>query len=131
MLLLGPLFWLLYYIYSQPVLILTWPLQHPGAFVLLIAVYPVLEELVFRGLIQEGISRYFSQRWGVLSLANLLTSILFAIAHVLYHGVLWALLVVFPSLIFGYSKERYRHLIAPSILHLWYNLGFFWLFRPM
>ena len=91
--------------------------------------YPVLEEIVFRGLIQELVSDYLSrQSLGPLSVANLLTSVLFTALHFLYHPPLWAALVFFPSLVFGFFKDRTRQLTAPIILHIFYNAGFVWLF---
>ncbi len=44
------------------------------------------------------------------------------------HGPLWAALVFFPSLVFGFFKDRTKHLVAPVILHVFYNAGYFWLF---
>ena len=127
---LGPLFWLTYYIYTQPVLQLAWPLSSPLRFGLLVFVYPLLEEIVFRGLLLEGLALRLPQRLGILSLANILTSVVFAALHLINQSPLWALGIFFPSLIFGVSKERYQTLWAPIILHGWYNLGFIWFFHP-
>jgi hypothetical protein len=89
----------------------------------------VVEEIVFRGLVQELVHDYISQRWlGPLSIANLLTSCLFTGLHFLYHPPLWAALVFFPSLVFGFFKDRSGHLTAPILLHVFYNAGFLWLF---
>ena len=92
-------------------------------------VYPVLEEIVFRGLIQEFVHDYLSKaRLGPLSHANLLTSVLFTGMHFVNHSPLWAALVFFPSLVFGFFKDRTQGLMAPIILHVFYNAGFLWLF---
>ncbi|MDG1783128.1 MAG: CPBP family glutamic-type intramembrane protease, partial [Porticoccaceae bacterium] len=61
----------------------------------------------------------------VFSLANVLTSLLFVAVHLINHPPLWALAVFGPSLVFGYSQERYNHLVAPIILHCSYNAGYF------
>ena len=127
---LGPLFWQAYYIYASPPLLLTWPLSAPLQFGLLVLIYPLLEEIVFRGLVLEGVAGWFPQRFGMLSLANVLTSIAFAALHLVHQSPLWSLAIFFPSLVFGFSKERYQTLWAPIILHCWYNLGFVWLFLP-
>jgi len=92
----------------------------------------VLEEVVFRGIVQEML---FRQPWGrrevgLLSVANLITSILFAGSHFIHHPPLWAILVFFPSLIFGYFKDRYQRLYVPILLHVFYNAGYFLLFKP-
>ncbi|VAX00272.1 hypothetical protein MNBD_GAMMA21-2486 [hydrothermal vent metagenome] len=128
-LMLGPLTWLL--LASFIPLREQWAgLFNPGfQLILLVGVYPVLEEVVFRGLILGWLTSWTKQRrYGVLSLANLLTSGLFVLAHLVYQPWLWALLVFFPSLIFGYMKERHHSLWPPIFLHGFYNLGFILLF---
>ena len=91
----------------------------------LVVLYPIVEEIVFRGLIQPFLAKRLSQRWSVFSLANVLTSLLFVVVHLINHPPLWALAVFGPSLVFGYSQERYNHLVAPIILHCSYNAGYF------
>ena len=106
-----------------------WPLLTPLVFLLPVLVYPVLEEIVFRGLIQELVHEYLSKAsLGPVSVANLLTSLLFAGVHFFYHPPLWAALVFFPSLVFGFFKDRTQGLMAPIILHVFYNAGFLWFF---
>jgi uncharacterized protein len=96
---------------------------------LLVLVVPVLEELVFRGLVQGALlERWPRQRLGPLSAANALTSFLFAVSHLVYRAPLWAAAVFVPSLVFGYFRERHGTLASPILLHCWYNAGFFWLF---
>ena len=125
----GPACWLVLQFVLQPAIQWDWPLSSPWPFVLPVLCYPVLEEIVFRGLIQELVSDYLSrQSLGPLSVANLLTSVLFTALHFLYHPPLWAALVFFPSLVFGFFKDRTRQLTAPIILHIFYNAGFVWLF---
>ncbi len=117
------------YLLLQPDLQPDWPLASPLAWLLPVVLYPVLEEIVFRGLIQELVHDYISSRaFGPLTVANLLTSILFAALHLLSQPAHWAALVVFPSLVFGFFKERHRSLVAPIMLHVFYNAGFLWLF---
>ena len=60
--------------------------------------------------------------------ANLLTSLLFTALHFINHAPLWAAAVFFPSLVFGFFKDRTGKLAAPIILHVFYNSGYFWLF---
>jgi membrane protease YdiL (CAAX protease family) len=36
--------------------------------------------------------------------------------------------VFFPSLVFGLFKDRTQRLLAPILLHVFYNAGYFWLF---
>lgn len=86
-----------------------------------------LEELVFRFLVQESLSRAFADRHLApgLSWANLVTSSLFALLHLVSHPPLWALSVFLPSLVFGWAWDRYRNLIPCWALHFAYNLLYF------
>ncbi len=99
-------------------------------FLLLAVVYPVLEEIVFRGGLQKQLHRWLNTSWriGVVSLPNLLTSLVFSAMHLFYHPPLWAAAVVLPSLVFGYFKDKYSGLAAPIALHISYNTGYYWLF---
>ena len=125
----GIVFWGLLIVMTRPVLDWEWPLRYPLAFLLPALVYPVLEEIVFRGGLQELLQRYFRGRAiGPVSLANVGTSVVFAALHFFYHAPLWAAAVFIPSLIFGYFKDSYRRLAPPILLHVFYNTGHYWLF---
>ena len=91
----------------------------------LVVLYPIVEEIVFRGLIQPFLAKRLHQRWSIFSLANVLTSLLFVLAHFINHPPVWALAVLIPSLVFGYIQERTNNLAAPIALHCTYNAGFF------
>lgn len=125
-----PVWWVLYVV-TRPALNLTWPLDQPLLFIQLALLYPLLEEVVFRGAIQSAGHRWLPAVWfGPISLSNAATSTLFAALHLLYHAPPWALAVFVPSLLFGYFKDRYRALSAPVALHAYYNIGYYWLFPP-
>ncbi|MDP6353540.1 MAG: JDVT-CTERM system glutamic-type intramembrane protease [Planctomycetota bacterium] len=116
-------------------------------FVKVVLIWPVAEELIFRGVIQgwlmerglgdgergrQGDGETWRQGDGeiggkaaVLSRANLIASVLFAAAHLVYHSGLHAALVFFPSLVFGYFKERYDAIWPPIALHVGYNACWF------
>lgn len=100
---------------------------------MLAAVWPALEETVFRGLIQGWL---LEQPWGWkglggISVANGITSLLFAALHLVAHPLLWAAAVSIPSLIFGYFRERHGRLASPIALHCLYNAGYFLLYPPL
>jgi membrane protease YdiL (CAAX protease family) len=125
----GPLCWLIIYLLLQPEPRWTWPLTAPVQYLFPVLLLPVLEEIVFRGLLQEFVrERISGNSFGPLSIANLLTSICFTALHFIYHPPVWAALVLFPSLVFGYFKDRSGRLTAPILLHVFYNAGFLWLF---
>lgn len=88
-----------------------------------VLVAPVLEEIVFRGGVQEALWRapVGRLRLGPLTIANVLTSILFALAHALVRQQPAALIVGLPSLVFGWAYDRHRQLLPPVAAHAGYN----------
>ena len=94
---------------------------------MLLILFPVTEELFFRGIIQPIIYKKFSKTWRSISVANVLTSLLFSVTHLFNHNPIWALSTFFPSLVFGWSKDRYNTLLAPLMRHCYYNAGWFYL----
>jgi membrane protease YdiL (CAAX protease family) len=99
------------------------------AFFLAVVWQPIVEELLFRGCLQGFLSiREGGQRSFVgISIANLLTSVAFAGAHLASHSFLWASLTLFPSLLFGVLRDRSGSVFPPIALHLIYNAGYFML----
>ena len=87
---------------------------------------PCGEELLFRGIIQGQLHQLpWGQRsWFHLSAANLFTSLAFVALHLVYHPTLWAVAIFFPSLVFGYFRERYHSLYSAFALHSLYNFGY-------
>ena len=88
--------------------------------------YPLLEEILFRGIIQNYL---FNKPWGSttfvsLSAANWLTSLLFVSAHFWYQPVIWATLVIIPSLAYGFFRDRFASIYPSILLHSFYNAGF-------
>jgi membrane protease YdiL (CAAX protease family) len=87
--------------------------------------YPYVEEFLFRGLIQPALGKRLPGNNAIISSANIITSLLFSAVHLINHPPLWALATFMPSLIYGYSMERYKNLTAPTTLHCIYNAGYF------
>ncbi|MEG2140906.1 MAG: JDVT-CTERM system glutamic-type intramembrane protease [Bilophila sp.] len=85
------------------------------------------EELTFRALIQEQLETTLPsgspllRRIGIVP-ANLLVSVLFALAHLPAQSVLAALSTFFPSLMFGLIWTRSRSLWLCTFLHIYYNI---------
>lgn len=96
------------------------------AFVLL---WPLIEELLFRGLLQGQLLRLVStsgrpRRIGPITWANALTTLAFVALHLLAQPLAWALAVALPSLVFGHLRERFASVWPSVALHLFYNAGF-------
>jgi len=124
------LLWLAGLAWLQPEIDPLWPVHAFQAFVLLGLAYPVIEELVFRGLLQGWLRerpRLRLSRFGITP-ANLLTSLVFTALHFINHPPSAAAAVLVPSLIFGYFRDRHDSVLGPVWLHCFYNIGYFWLF---
>ena len=104
-----------------------WVWQEPQWFLWMVLLFPVLEELVFRGAIQGGLLRLPAMRraWLGLTGANGLTSILFVLMHLVYNPVWHALSVFVPSLVFGWFRDRHRSVLPAILLHVLFNLMWF------
>ena len=108
-----------------------WRAERPpavGIAMTLVLWSPLLEELLFRGVIQGQLARHARLRlsFAGVSLANLAASLLFALAHLFHHPVSWALAVILPSLVFGHFRDR--HGLYPALLlHAAYNGCYAWL----
>lgn len=99
-------------------------------FVSVVIWYPFWEELLFRGLLQgELIERGWIRPWACgLSGANMFVSLLFTVFHLWSHSPIWAVLVFFPSLAFGYLRDRFGSAVPSILMHMWYNSGYFFFF---
>jgi len=130
-LLFGPIFWTSWFFLSHPVLNLSRAISDPETLLILAVIFPVLEEIVFRGWIQETLFRMSkgAKLLPSVSVSNILTSLLFSFLHLFFHSVFWSCLVIIPSLVFGYFKDRHNSLFSCIILHVFYNLGYFLLFN--
>jgi membrane protease YdiL (CAAX protease family) len=126
----APAFWAGLWWWNSPPLDLLWILREPLGFAIPALIYPILEEIVFRGGLQTVLLRYSrgSKRWGGFTVANIITSAVFSALHLLSHAPLWSAAAFLPSVVFGYFRDRHSSLISPMALHVFYNAGYFWLF---
>jgi len=102
-------------------------LSPPSLFMLLVAA-PILEELAFRGAVQEWMLRRLdrrspgplitsSPRWT----ANAATAVLFSLAHAMHRGA-WLGVTVLPAgLLLGLIYERTRRIIPCIVVHAGLN----------
>lgn len=87
---------------------------------------PLFEEVFFRGVLQGILLKETGRRLlcGPLTLANLATSVVFALAHLPTHQFLWTGGIFVVSLALGYLRERLGSLYPPALLHMYYNGGY-------
>lgn len=94
-----------------------------------VLVYPVVEELLFRGLLQGELLRLTTRngralRVGPVTWANGLTTVAFVALHLSAQPLAWALAVAVPSLVFGHLRERFDSVWPSVLVHALYNAGF-------
>ncbi|PMG90032.1 JDVT-CTERM system CAAX-type protease [Vibrio breoganii] len=92
-----------------------------------VLVSPIIEELLFRGILQGRLLRL---DWGRKQLigftgANLCCSLLFAAFHLFSHAPIWSIGVFFPSLLFGYFRDKHNSVYPSIALHIFYNAVYF------
>ena len=109
---------------AQPITV-----QHmlTGSFFALAVLHPWAEELIFRGFLQGQLCEkpWGRRDWGGISIANLITSLVFVLGHLLQHPLWWAVSVAAPSLVFGWFRDRYCSIYPSVALHMFYNAGYF------
>ena len=84
---------------------------------------PVVEEILFRGILQ---GQLIKTHWGKravmrITAANVVTSILFAAIHMVNNSPLFALAVFIPSLLFGYFRDSCNSVYPAIVLHAAFN----------
>ncbi|HET6371515.1 MAG TPA: JDVT-CTERM system glutamic-type intramembrane protease [Nitrospiria bacterium] len=98
-------------------------------FIVLAFGWPLVEEFLFRGILQGELRRWSwgSRGWRGVTVANLATSFVFTALHFGSHPPLWAAGVMVPSLLFGYFRDRTSSVYPSMALHVYYNFGYFFL----
>jgi membrane protease YdiL (CAAX protease family) len=95
------------------------------AWISFVLVYPALEELVFRGVLQGALLRLTrARRAGPVSWANGLVTVAFVAFHLPAQPLGWALAVAVPSLVLGHLRERFASVWPAVLAHAVYNAGF-------
>jgi uncharacterized protein len=88
-----------------------------------VVAYPIVEEWLFRGIIQPAITRRLPvTALPGISAGNFHTSLVFALAHLIRQPPALAGATFFPSLVFGFFRDRYASIVPGLLLHAWYNL---------
>ena len=94
-----------------------------------VLVQPLVEELVFRGVLQGAALQLTTvngqpRRLGPVTLANVLVTLVFVLVHLQAQPLAWALAVAVPSLVLGHLRERLASVWPAVLLHGIYNAGF-------
>ncbi len=100
-----------------------------GALLSFTLLMPLLEELVFRGLLQGQLLRATAlngqpRRAGPVTWANGLCTLAFVALHLTTQPLFWALAIAVPSLVFGHLRERFDSVWPAVGMHALYNAGF-------
>lgn len=82
--------------------------------VVLCILSPVVEELLFRGLIYNRLKGYYE-----VTIAAYISSIIFGIAH---FNLVQGLYAFIMGIVFSYVYEKYRNIIAPIMMHAAANI---------
>lgn len=90
---------------------------------ILVVLVPPLEETIFRGGLQSWLlaTAHGRRSSHSITVANLETSVAFALAHGLAQADPSALSVFFPSMAFGWLRDRTGRLAGAILLHGYYN----------
>lgn len=83
---------------------------------LVYSLFAVLQEFITRGVIQGMLQDFLAfkhSKW----VANLTATTVFAASHT-HLSAVFALVVIFPSLLWGWLYSRHRTLIGPSVSHI-------------
>lgn len=96
-----------------------------SAWASLLLVQPIVEEVVFRGVLQGQLLRIGGARkTGPFTVANLAATAGFVCMHLVSQPPAWALATAVPSLLFGHLRERFGSVLPAVFLHGIYNAGF-------
>ena len=91
-----------------------------------VLVFPVVEELAFRGFLMGLLRRLLPLgRFSFITLNNFVTSVLFSVAHFFTRSLALGLLVFIPSLWLGLIREKTSSIALCIAIHVTWNLGFF------
>jgi len=91
------------------------------------------EEFFFRGYMQTTLDRVFRKKWRIvgatLGWSWIITSVIFAFSHSMVHYKWWHFSIFFPSLLFGWLRERTGSITAPVLFHAASNIISDWIVR--
>ena len=94
----------------------------PARWSALLLLAPVAEEVIFRAGLQETLLRHLGRRHAAgARVANVVTSLAFAAAHLPLRPGAMSALTVLPALLIGWVYQRQRRLLPCVALHSVFN----------
>jgi len=110
-------FWVIYQYKLQS--LINYNFDHTSLLILLI-VSPILEELVFRGLLQDFVLKKIKNIFFSIVIVNLL----FMLTHYrINHSLSYLSVVFICGIIFSVVKVYYSRIVYPILVHSYYNLS--------
>lgn len=103
------------------------PFESIATILTAVLLFPVLEELVFRGLFWDLWGFFARNKAGLIAsvaVKNCFISVCFSLLHAINYGALGAVLVFIPSLWLGWLRERSGSLKVCCLVHVLWNLGY-------
>jgi membrane protease YdiL (CAAX protease family) len=89
------------------------------------------EEIFYRGYLQHQLNRVWGRPWRFLGApigkGLFVTSILFALSHSLIQLQWWHFSIFFPSLVFGWLREKTGAVTAGALFHALANTYTYWI----
>lgn len=109
---------------------LLFPVQSTPPSLWKIALLAAAEENIFRCGLQDWLEQRLLSRshpavTGPISLANIVASLAFCLAHLPFSPLLHSLSVFFPSLILGILWSRHKSLFLCAGVHCYYNAVYY------
>ena len=88
------------------------------------------EEFFYRGYLQPQLNRIYGRPWKFLGArfgwSLVITSFLFALSHSLIQLHWWHFSIFFPSLVFGWLREKTGAITASALFHALSNVYSYW-----
>ena len=94
---------------------------HPLELLLVAAAAGIGEELLFRGLVQDGLAQWWNGHWAGLPAAWLLASLIFGVCH--WVSGTYALLALLAGLYLGALLLMFDNLLVPITAHAMYDFA--------
>ncbi len=89
---------------------------------------PIIEECIFRGIIQPFINSKLSKYLLGISVGNIVASMIFSLMHLFTASVAISVLMFIPSIFLGYLRDKSGSIIPSIFTHAIFNVNVFILY---